>query len=62
MKIDFAIFVCLYPVCTAAMQYLIAARYKLLDWDYFQKKTDSQFMSLVDFAIWVIVSFALYFK
>lgn len=62
MKIDFVIFICLYPVCTAVMKYLVAARYKLLGWDFFQKRDDSQILSLVDFGIWVIISMILYFK
>jgi len=62
MQVDFAVFICLYPVCKAATKYLIAARYKVLGWDYFQGKYESQIWSLVDFAIWAIISFALYFK
>lgn len=60
MKIDFVLFICLYPVCTTAMKYLIVLRYKELGWEYFESKRSSAIKSVADFLIWVIVSVLLY--
>lgn len=60
MKIDFVLFVCLYPVCMTAARYFVTVRYKLLGWDYFQKKTESQWLSVADTVIWIVVSALLY--
>ena len=62
MNIDFAIFATFYPACTAAMKYLIAARYKMLGWEHYETKKDSQIWSFVDFLIWAFISSVLYFK
>ena len=62
MKIDFAIFVCLYPVCTNATKYILAARYKMLGWEHYETALESKIWSVINFLVWVSISAILYLK